>query len=172
MLEVLLPKDRVWAWWTRTDTYARAGLPTAPASREVNRLAIAEVVVRRWLWRGHTLALIPPVRPREQGLVRHWAAYDTEQTPDHIWTAPDGIERWDFDAIAAWCSERGAWGDSRTIASQPAERIVTSFDGQIFCATASATAARLLQSLEDLARAWGLGVIAGLPRDAWPATEP
>jgi len=168
VLDVLLPGDRTWAWWTRTDTYAKTGLPKARAGDDVNPAAVTEVLVHRQFWRGMTLALIPPSRPREQGLVRHWAASDTEQIPDHIWTAPDAIGGWDLEAIAAWCFDRDAWGDPRTIASQPAERIVTSFDGALFCGLSTDAAKVALHDVTALSERWRLRVIAGRPEDAWP----
>ena len=56
-----------------------------------------------------------------------------------------------------------------TVPRQPAERVVTLFDQQIFCALHSDVAAPVITRLGELAARWKLSVIPGPSEYAWPA---
>ncbi len=168
VLAQLLPADRAWAWWTRTETYRLSGLPTTAAPAAVNHRTLAEVVARRLFFKRMTLAIIPAGRTREQDIVREYADVDTEQVPDHIWTSPDGADTWDIEQIVTWCGDPAQWTDAASAARQPAERIIAIFDNQISCAVALAGARAAMARLEALAATWRLRLIEGPAEYAWP----
>jgi hypothetical protein len=163
ILARLLPPERTWAWWTRTEVLNQSRLPTARASHRIDLACLDAVATRRLLLQGMSLAVIPAGHSAEQEIVFQWANQDTEQTPDQLWTAPDGADVWDTDRIAAWCRDRRRWSDLE----QPAERIVIMFDGRLYGALPTAAAIAAFEGLRKLAEGWGLRVIEGRPEDAW-----
>lgn len=168
ILREILPLDRVWAWWGGTDIYKSTRLPTNDASDVVDPGTLVGVVTRRLPLERRTLAFVPARDLPSQQTVIMWAGGDTEQTPDHIWTAFND-RPWNTDAIVRWCRDPGQWSDATTVPHQPAERIVTLFDQQIFCALASDAAAPVVARLGDLAARWKLSIISGPSEYAWPA---
>jgi hypothetical protein len=169
VLTRLLPSQRTWAWWTQTAVYRKSGLDGRRAPRSVDVSRLSEVLVESLVLKRMSLALIPPGAVEARSAVSNWAAWDTEQIPDHIWTAPDGTVTWDLEQIAAWCLDPKQWGNLRSAASQPAERIVTMFDGQIHCTMTPPTAHESMHALDALARQWGLKIVAGPTEYAWAA---
>lgn len=168
VLAQLLPPDRAWAWWTRTEFYRLSGLPTMAAPAVVDLRKSADVVTHRLLLKRMTLAIIPPGRAREQDAVREYAGVDTEHEPDQIWTSPDGADTWDLQEIVGFCKNPAKWTDARSAAQQRAERIVVMFDNEICCASTAAAARLALQRIEALAATWRLRVIQGPDEYAWP----
>jgi hypothetical protein len=81
-----------------------------------------------------TLAILPAADSGAQASVLEWAGVDTDLA-EQVWTAPDGA-RWNLDEIVSWCQVPEQWRDRSSVTRQPAERIVTLFDSQIFCALA------------------------------------
>jgi hypothetical protein len=168
VLGELLPTDRAWAWWTRTEMVRLSGLSGGRAAAAINHRTLDHVVTHRLLLKGMTLAVVPAGHGREQNVVREYADVDTEQVPDHIWTSPDEPDTWQIDEIVAWCDDPAQWTDRASAARQPAERIVAMFDNQISCALATVGAQAAMARLETLARRWRLRLIAGPAEYAWP----
>ena len=166
ILATLLPTDRSWAWWTRTETYRATRLPNDAAPDTVDPSTLSEVMIRTHLIGRTTLAFIPRHDDAAKGLVTKWAGSDTEQAPEHIWVAPEQAE-WSTDAIESWCRAPRQWSSTDSVVRQPVERIIVMFDQQIFCAAREAAAARTASALHELGRIWGLSVIAGPLEYAW-----
>jgi hypothetical protein len=139
------------------------------ASRAAKAVDLGGLTVESLLLKRMTLAIAPPMAAEARAAVVEWAAVDTEQIPDHVWTAPDGAVSWDLEEVVGWCLDPKRWGNVGALASQPAERIVTMFDGQIFCALAPPAAEKTMKQLESLVRGWGVRVIPGPPEYAWAA---
>lgn len=128
ILQHLLPPDRAWAWWTRTEVYKSTHLPTTRAPDVVDHRTLPGVVTRSLLLERMTLAFVPGGDLSAQQAVVKWAGLDTEQTPDQIWTAPENPQ-WNTDRIVSWCRDAERWSDATTVPQQPAERIVILGDG-------------------------------------------
>jgi len=167
ILRAILPDDRAWAWWTRSEVYRSTKLPTTSAPDDVDPGALDRVVARRRRLDGMTLAFVPARDSASQETVAHWAGSDVEKIPDHLWTGPDSA-KWASEAIVAWCGDAAQWSDPATAPHQPAERIVTLFDNQIFWAGAAPRAAVAFARLEELATRWGLSIVDGPLGYAWP----
>jgi hypothetical protein len=167
ILGAILPADRTWAWWTRSEVYRSTMLPTTSAPDDVNPGALDRVVARRLRLTGMTLAFVPAGDSASQKTVANWAGSDVEKVPEHLWTGPD-IARWSSDAIVAWCRDTAQWSDRATVPHQPAERIVTLFDNQIFWAGPESVAAVAVAQLKELAPRWGLSIVDGPLEYAWP----
>jgi hypothetical protein len=167
LLSRLLPTERAWAWWTRTEVFQETHLPSASAPALLDLRALTGVRSRRLFLRRMTLAIIPRDRAEEQKHVLQWAGQDTEQIPDHIWTAPNGIEMWDVKHIISWCSHRSMWSNPALVAQQPAERILVMFDGYVFCALTPEEGERAIGELSRLAESWKLHLIPGAAEYAW-----
>lgn len=167
ILEAILPPDRAWAWWGPTATYKLTRLPGDSAPDVVDTGTLAGVVVRRLRLERMTLAFVPPGDLTSQRTVTAWAGADPEQAAEHIWTAADD-RPWSTDAIVGWCRDPGQWSDAATVPHQPAERIATMFDQQIFLALVSDAAASAIAALRNLAARWRLSIIGGPNGYAWP----
>ncbi|HXU81322.1 MAG TPA: hypothetical protein VN914_07990 [Polyangia bacterium] len=167
VLAQLLPAERVWAWWTRTAVHRNTGLGGERAPAAVDVSTISRPLVRRLLLERMTLAILPAADSGAQASVLEWAGVDTDLA-EQVWTAPDGA-RWNLDEIVSWCQVPEQWRDRSSVTRQPAERIVTLFDSQIFCALAPPAAKEAMKRLETLARRWGLRVVPGPPEYAWVA---
>lgn len=167
LLGVLLPKDRAWLWWTRSDVFAKTGLQAerAPSAVELQR---THAVLRRNLWlRRMSIVFVPAQHSVGQRAVVEWAGMDTDHVADHLWTAPADAREWDLDAMSAWCSDAEQWQRAETIATLPAERVITLSGGYLFCALSLAEGERLKRELSRLAQGWGVEVIEGAVEDAW-----
>jgi len=167
VLGAVLPGDRAWAWWTRSEVYHSTKLPTTSAPDEIDPGALDRVVARRMRPDGGTLAFVPPRDSASQEIVVHWAGSDVEEVPDHLWTGPDAT-RWNSDAIVAWCRDPARWSDPTVAPLQPAERIVTLFDNEIFWAGPALAAEVAGRRFEELATRWGLSIVDGPLEYAWP----
>jgi hypothetical protein len=167
LLGRLLPRRRPWAWWTRGAVVKQAGLPSTAAPRRIDLRTIAATCSRRFRLRGTGLVIVPPAATSDQELVLAWADQDTEEIPDHLWSAPDGLDEWNTDEIARWCSERAAWSDPSSLAGLPAERVLSMFDGYVFVALAPPATEEAVAALGALADRWGIAVGAGRPEYAW-----
>ena len=160
VLGAILPVDRAWAWWTRSEVYRSTKFPTTSAPDEVDPGTLDRVVARRMRLEGMTLAFVPPRDSVSQEKVAYWAGSDVEKIPDHLWTGPD-IGRWNTEAIVAWCRDAAQWSDPETAPHQLAERIVTLFDSRIFWAGPAPAAAVANARLEELATRWRLSIVEG-----------
>jgi hypothetical protein len=167
ILSALLPAERAWAWWTRNDAYRSTKLPTTSAGDDIDLGELEQVVVRRMRLSGMSLAFVPARDLASQQIVTHWAGNDVEQIPDHIWTAPNAAQ-WSSDEIVAWCRDADQWSDRTTIPRQPAERIVTLFDNQVFCAVREEQAPQISSRIAGLASTWNVSIIDGPLEYTWP----
>ena len=167
LLRRLMPKDRPWAWWTRNEVFKNSKLEAKRGPDRVDAWATHEVLRRNVWTRQMSLCFVPANSDGAQRAVLEWSGVDTEQVPDHLWTAPDGQDEWDLDAITEWCSDARRWKDPACAIEQRAERIVTLFDGHVYCVLEQEAAARALQELSELARAWSVTVERGEASDAW-----
>jgi hypothetical protein len=130
VLAQLLPAQRTWAWCTQTSVYRKSGIEGRRAPKSIELSQVREPLAESLMLKRMTLAVVPPAAPTARSAVLKWAALDTEQIADHLWTAPDSIAPWDIEEIMAWCLDSQRWGNPGTLASHPAERIITMFDGQ------------------------------------------
>src|SRR3954471_16301660 len=76
VLAAILPVDRAWAWWTRSEVYRSTKLPTTSAPDEIDPGALDRVVARRMRLDGMTLAFVPARDSASQETVAHWAGSD------------------------------------------------------------------------------------------------
>src|ERR1044071_1078426 len=53
-----LPRERAWAWWTRTEVYRDSQLPQTAAPAVVDPRGLASVVAQRLFLRRMTLAIL------------------------------------------------------------------------------------------------------------------
>src|ERR1051326_8050492 len=60
VLRQLLPVDRTWMWWTRSELYRQAKLPTTKANDRVESVALTDVLARQYRLRGMTASFLPP----------------------------------------------------------------------------------------------------------------
>ena len=167
LLGRLMPKDRPWAWWTRNEVFKNSKLEGKRAPDRVEPWSTTEVLRRNVWMRQMSLCLVPTNGDAAQRAALEWSGLDTEQIPDHLWTAPDGCGQWDLDAIASCCSDAGRWKDPTCAAEQSAERIVTLFDGHVYCVLEQSGAERALHEFNELARTWSVTVEWGDASDAW-----
>jgi hypothetical protein len=168
ILTCLLPRERPWAWWLRNDVLRQTQLETARAPAHLTATDLTAPMRRnRWL-RQMSLLLIPAQHTPAQDCTLDWAGMDTEHIPEHVWTLPDAPDAgWDLDRIATWCSESQGWRSAAQAAAQPAERVLTLFDGYTYCTLSREAGDRARQVLTALAARWGLELIAGPGADAW-----
>jgi hypothetical protein len=167
VLAQLLRRERTWAWWTQTRVFDRTGLASEKAPADIDVTQLRSVQRRNLFWKNMTLVVIPPRETNAQDVVCKWAGLDTEQVPDAIWTAPDGLVTWDTERIVAWCQEKEAWSDPRSLSEQPAETILLLHDADIFCAMPSNMADAAWAALVALAERWGISVTTASPDFAW-----
>ena len=167
VLALVMPPARAWLWWTPSQVFGKAKLH---AQRAPSRITPADVrcVLRRNVWlRQMSLIVVPGGNAAAQEVVISWAGADTEQVPDHLWTAPDGAPEWDLQEAVSWCLAADRWKDPAEAVSRPAERVVTLFDGYVFCALPRDAGEQLRAQLAALAEQWGLRAIDGAAADAW-----
>ncbi len=162
-----MPSNRPWAWWTRNEVFKNSKLEAKRASDRVTPWSTPEVLLRSVWMRQMSLCFVPANSEAAQRAVLEWSGVDTEQVPDHLWTAPDGQAEWDLDAIAGWCSHAERWKDPACAVEQRAERIVTLFDGHVYGMLDREAAGRALQELTELASLWSITVEWGEASDAW-----
>ena len=168
VLAQLLPRERAWAWWTRTALYRKTNLATVSVPDTVDLANLQRLETRSLLLRRMTLAIVPANDQSAQDDVLYWAGADTEQIPDHIWTAPS-TPTWNVDHVVSWCDDPAAWTDRQATARQAAERVVTMFDRRICCAVSADAADEIMRQLSVLADRWHLRVISGPSEYAWPS---
>lgn len=171
ILQQLLPVDRTWMWWTRSELYRQAKIPTAKASDRFESQALTKVAARKFHLRGMTASFLPPTAVEARGALLYWAGADTEPIPDHIWAARSPSVTWDVDQIAGWCAHRDRWSDPETLPTDVVGRAVTMFDGQISCAVPTIEVEAAMRALSHLATQWRLRIISGHPEYAWPAAR-
>lgn len=171
ILQSLLPAHRTWMWWTRSELYRQAKLPTTKARDRFEVEELTAVVARKFHLRGMTASFLPPDAAEERRALLYWAGADTEPSPDHIWAARSMSVVWDVDQIAAWCAHRDRWSDPETLPIEVVGRCVTMFDGQISCAVRPSEADGAMRALSQLAGQWHLRIIAGAPEYAWPVAR-
>ncbi len=171
ILQQLLPVDRTWMWWTRSDLYRQTNLPTTKAKSRVESQTLAEVVAHKFHLRGMTAAFFPPAKTEERRALLYWAGADTEPVPDHIRTARSTSVVWDVDQIAGWCADRDRWSNPDALPTEVVGRAVTMFDGQIWCAVPPDEVDEAMRGLTHLATQWGLRIISGPLAYAWPAVR-
>jgi hypothetical protein len=102
------------------------------------------------------LVIIPASQNSAQSVVLGWAGFDTEFQPDMIWTAPEALDVWDPEMIAAWCRSKDAWSDMKSVLPLPVERIVVMFDGDVYCAISANASKSVLETLREMADAWNI----------------
>src|SRR5262245_18639673 len=83
VLRQVLPADRTWMWWTRSELYRQTKLPATKANKQVDLNGLADVVIRQFLVRRMTACFLPPVAVEPRGVLLRWAGTDTEQIPEH-----------------------------------------------------------------------------------------
>ena len=167
VLSELLPANRPWAWWTRSEVIAKSGLRGSAAPTLLSITGLGQVLIKRLYFRRMSLAIVATQRSDQQALVREWAGLDTEHTPELIWSAPDGVDTWDVRFIIDWSRNRKLWQDPLPLIGRYAERLVMLFDGDIYCALSAAEGQSVLQRLGLLAAEWDLEVIPGPEDYAW-----
>jgi hypothetical protein len=119
LLRVLLPQDRAWAWWTRNAIFRRSKLSAANAPERVFPQRAVQVLRRNVWMHQMSLCLIPSADALAQQAVLDWAGVDTEQIPDHLWSAAANEREWDLEQISAWYRARAGRTRSPLLRSRP-----------------------------------------------------
>ena len=170
LLNVLLPKELVWAWWghSRQSRDLRRLSGRRPIPKRIPLRSFDVVFTQRaYFFTSMMLSIVPPVRMDAQAIVIYWAGWEGRE-PEFIWTAPNTRDLWDRDAILAWCKDESAWWTTSSVAATHAERVIALYEGEVYCAAPAVTANAVLEDLQLLARQWKVSLISGPDEDAWP----
>jgi hypothetical protein len=167
VLSLLLPRNRAWGWWTRSEVFAAAGISTSKAGPTVDTRVLDGPVSRRLAVRRMVL-VATPADSASQERILDWAGQDTEHVADVLWTAADGAV-WKVDDLVDWCLRSSPSRNAAAMLGESCERLVILHDQAIYAAVTATAAEAFLAALTRLAGKWDLEIIPGWPPYGWLA---
>lgn len=160
------------AWWTTTKMLQKSGLSDHAPAALPDQLDLDDPGGRLFV----TKSLIPRTKTMVAAdlsdgelvaLLTQWSGIDTEFDIEFFVMAPGNGGLWEIAPIRHWCGSKKQWSHPEKLIPGRADRVISLYDGDIYCALPEAAAEIAVQSLTDLAQSWQLSVIPGPEHYSW-----